>query len=122
IYLPAGRNGRQRRRPDEDPKRMSDARLINPNPSSRVANRLALPAQDEDVAALRRAVIAKLTYAVGKDPVVATERDWFVATALSVRDRIVDRWMTSTRAVHTENRKRVYYLSLEFLIGRLLID
>ena len=53
---------------------------------------------------------------------VATERDWFVATALSVRDRIVDRWMTSTRAVHTENRKRVYYLSLEFLIGRLLID
>jgi hypothetical protein len=48
-------------------------------PRSRVASRLALPAQDEDVAALRRAVIAKLTYAVGKDPVVATERDWFVA-------------------------------------------
>jgi len=77
---------------------MSDARLTNPSASSRVASRLALPAQDEDVAALRRAVIAKLTYAVGKDPVVATERDWFVATALSVRDRIVDRWMTSTRA------------------------
>ena len=74
------------------------------------------------MAALRRAVIAKLTYAVGKDPVVATERDWFVATALSVRDRIVDRWMTSTRATHAEQRKRVYYLSLEFLIGRLLID
>src|ERR1700679_2370664 len=90
--------------------------------SSNVARRLALPAQYEDVAALRRAVIAKLTYAVGKDPVVATERDWFVVTALSVRDRIVDRWMTSTRATHTEHRKRVYYLSLEFLIGRLLID
>ena len=101
---------------------MSEARLTNPSASNRVASRLALPAQDEDVAALRRAVIAKLTYAVGKDPVVATERDWFVATALSVRDRIVDRWMTSTRATHGENRKRVYYLSLEFLIGRLLID
>ena len=100
---------------------MSDARLST-SARSRVASRLALPAQDEDVAALRRAVIAKLTYAVGKDPVVATERDWFVATALSVRDRIVDRWMTSTRATHTEHRKRVYYLSLEFLIGRLLID
>ncbi len=101
---------------------MSDARLTNQNAGSRVASRLALPAQDEDVAALRRAVIAKLTYAVGKDPVVATERDWFVATALAVRDRIVDRWMTSTRATHGQNRKRVYYLSLEFLIGRLLID
>src|ERR1700761_5323716 len=101
---------------------MSEARLTPPSASSRVTSRLALPAQDEDVAALRRAVIAKLTYAVGKDPGVATERDWFVATALSVRDRIVDRWMTSTRATHTEHRKRVYYLSLEFLIGRLLID
>src|SRR3984885_12161974 len=101
---------------------MSDARLTTTNARSRVASRLALPAQDEDVAALRRAVIGKLTYAVGKDPVVATERDWFVATALSVRDRIVDRWMTSTRATQVEKRKRFYYLSLEFLIGRLLID
>src|SRR5580658_6356973 len=101
---------------------MSDVRRSNPNAGSSVASRLALPAQDEDVAALRRAVIAKLTYAVGKDPVVATERDWFVATALSVRDRIVDRWMISTRATYGLGRKRVYYLSLEFLIGRLLID
>jgi starch phosphorylase len=101
---------------------MSDVRQPNPGVGSRVASRIALPAQDEDVAALRRAVISKLTYAVGKDPVVATERDWFVATALAVRDRIVDRWMTSTRATAVENRKRVYYLSLEFLIGRLLID
>ncbi len=84
--------------------------------------RVALPMQDEDVAGLRRAVVAKLTYAVGKDPNVASDRDWFVATALTVRDRIVDRWMPSTRATYAENRKRVYYLSLEFLIGRLLID
>jgi glycogen phosphorylase len=102
---------------------MSETRLTtNQSASSRVASRLALPAQDEDVAALRRAVIAKLTYAVGKDPVVATERDWFVATALAVRDRIVDRWMPATRVTYSQNRKRVYYLSLEFLIGRLLID
>jgi starch phosphorylase len=101
---------------------MSDARQTNTSASRRVAARIALPAQDEDVAALRRAVIAKLTYVVGKDPVVATERDWFVATAMSARDRIVDRWMMSTRATYEKNRKRVYYLSLEFLIGRLLID
>jgi len=51
---------------------MSEARLSHATVSNRAVNRLALPAQDEDVAALRRAVIAKLTYAVGKDPVVAT--------------------------------------------------
>jgi starch phosphorylase len=101
---------------------MSDARAVPPTTHNPVARRLALPAQDEDVAALRRAIIAKLTYAVGKDPVVATERDWFVATALAVRDRIVDRWMTSTRATYGDGRKRVSYLSLEFLVGRLLVD
>ena len=94
---------------------------LNP-PVNPVVSRLALPMQDEDVAALRRAVVGKLTYSVGKDPLVATDRDWFVATALTVRDRIVDRWMPSTRATYADERKRVYYLSLEFLIGRLLID
>src|SRR5712671_1022939 len=97
---------------------------------SSAAARIALPAQnegqdkgqDEDVVTLRRMVVAKLTYAVGKDPIVASDRDWFVATALAVRDRIVDRWMPSTRAIYSEGRKRVYYLSQEFLIGRLLFD
>src|ERR1700678_398974 len=84
--------------------------------------RIALPADDEDVATLRRALVAKLTYAVGKDPIVASNHDWFVATALTVRDRIVDKWFPSTRAIYTEKRKRVYYLSMEFLIGRLLAD
>ena len=79
---------------------MSEARVVPTTASRQATSRIALPAQDEDVAALRRAVVAKLTYAVGKDPVVATERDWFVATALAVRDRIVDRWMPSTRATY----------------------
>ena len=47
------------------------------------------------VSALRQAVLAKLTYSVGKSPAVASERDWFVATAFTVRDRIVESWMTS---------------------------
>lgn len=75
---------------------------------------------DADV--MRQAILAKLTYSVGKNPVVASQRDWFVATTLAVRDRIVERWMASTRATYAEERKRVYYLSLEFLIGRLLAD
>ena len=47
--------------------------------------------------ALRRLIVAKLTYATGRDPLVASDRDWFVAAALALRDRIVDRWLQSTR-------------------------
>jgi glycogen phosphorylase len=93
-----------------------------PKPPAAPRHIIALPADDEDVATLRRALVAKLTYAVGKDPIVASNHDWFVATALTVRDRIVDRWFRSTRSIYTEKRKRVYYLSMEFLIGRLLAD
>ena len=73
--------------------------------SSRVASRIALPAQDEDVASLRRSIVAKLTYSVGRDPIVATERDWFIATALAVRDRIVERWVPATRAAYTTEQQ-----------------
>ena len=72
--------------------------------------------------ALREAVLAKLTYSVGKDPVAASQRDWFLAVAYAARDIIVDRWMRSTRETYQDDRKRVYYLSLEFLIGRMLFD
>jgi len=91
-------------------------------PTRTAAHRIALPAQDEDIASLRRSIVAKLTYAIGRDPIVASDRDWFVATALAVRDRVVERWLPATRTAYTLGRKRVYYLSLEFLIGRLLYD
>ncbi|HME27598.1 MAG TPA: glycogen/starch/alpha-glucan phosphorylase [Acetobacteraceae bacterium] len=77
---------------------------------------------EPDVEALRRLIVEKLTYAAGRDPLVASDRDWFVAAALALRDRIVDRWLSSTRSDTAENRKRVYYLSLEFLPGRMLLD
>ena len=90
--------------------------------SSADASRIAIPAEDEDVAALRESVIHKLTYAVGRDPVVATDWDWFMAAALAVRDHVLERWLASTRTNYLTQGKRVYYLSLEFLIGRLLHD
>ena len=71
---------------------------------------------------LRQRIVAKLTYQVGKTSDTASERDWFVATALAVRDDVVDRWFDTTRAAYRTGAKRVYYLSLEFLIGRLLFD
>ncbi|ADH89855.1 glycogen/starch/alpha-glucan phosphorylase [Ancylobacter novellus DSM 506] len=96
---------------------VEDKMLDKPETTSRPA-----PAVGDDVAKFRAAVISKLTYAVGKNPAAASDRDWFLATAFATRDRIVDRWITSTRQTYSEGRKRVYYLSLEFLIGRLLFD
>ena len=71
---------------------------------------------------LRDLVLAKLTYAAGRDPLAATERDWFVAAALALRDRIVERWLSSRRDDAARQCKRVHYLSLEFLPGRMLQD
>ncbi len=75
-----------------------------------------------DHEALKRDILAKLTLAVGKDPMHASPRDWLVATSLAVRDRLALRWMESTRQIYADEEKRVYYLSMEFLLGRLLID
>src|SRR5438105_1042986 len=79
-------------------------------------------AEDGDVDEIKRTVLAKLALDLGKDASAATDRDWFVAAALTIRDRIVHRWLAADRASHAQGRKQVYYLSLEFLIGRLFAD
>ena len=85
-----------------------------------------MPAQAESESAgseaLAKEILDRLTYGTGKDPKVATRHDWLTAAILVIRDRIVDEWMNSTRRAYREESKRVYYLSLEFLIGRLLVD
>ena len=80
------------------------------------------PLRDEDIEEFKATVLAKLTLAVGKDAANATDRDWFVSTALALRDRIIHRWLTVDRVSDAKGRKRVYYMSLEFLIGRLFND
>ena len=79
------------------------------------------PDAARDPASLRARILDKLTYEVGRVPNEASQRDWFVAAAHTIRDFVVERWLPSTRPGAGGN-KRVYYLSLEFLIGRLLAD
>ena len=76
----------------------------------------------EQAGSLCRLIMAKLTYTIGCDPQVATDRDWLVAATLAVRDRIVDRWLAGARNDQIQNRKHVCYLSMEFLLGRMLLD
>ncbi|HEY7300981.1 MAG TPA: glycogen/starch/alpha-glucan phosphorylase [Xanthobacteraceae bacterium] len=86
------------------------------------AARARADTSEDEFEDIKRAVLAKLTLSVGKDPGSATDRDWFVAAALMARDRITHRWLAAERESRGKGRKRVYYLSLEFLIGRLFND
>ena len=73
-------------------------------------------------ALLAKEIVDRLTYRVGKDPKVAKPHDWLQAVILITRDRAIEYWMNATRTTYLEHEKRVYYLSLEFLIGRLMRD
>ncbi|MDR1311454.1 MAG: glycogen/starch/alpha-glucan phosphorylase [Burkholderiaceae bacterium] len=71
-----------------------------------------------DVEALKRSISNNLRYRSGKVPLMATRGDWLLASELAVRNRLVERWMKSNRAFYEQGSKIVYYLSMEFLIGR----
>ena len=75
---------------------------------------------DDDAESIRYSLASHLLYSVGKDPVNATARDWFMAAAYTVRDRISERWMPTLNRYYEKDQKRVYYMSMEFLIGRTL--
>ncbi|WP_227729606.1 glycogen phosphorylase [Yersinia proxima] len=72
------------------------------------------------VDALKHSIAYKLMFIVGKDPSIATKHDWLNATLFAVRDRMVERWLRSNRAQLSQDVRQVYYLSMEFLLGRTL--
>jgi len=67
-------------------------------------------------------VLRHLIYSVGKDKEHAVPRDWCVALSLAARDQMVEGWIDTTRRIYKNKQKRVYYLSMEFMIGRMLED
>ncbi len=71
---------------------------------------------------LRGAIARHLAYSIGKDKAHASLYDWRMAVSFAVRDLIVDSWFAATRKTYEAQGKRVYYLSMEFLIGRILED
>jgi starch phosphorylase len=72
------------------------------------------------VAILKRQFEFHLRNSLAKDDYSATDRDRYYALALTVRDQLIDGWIATQQMHHKKNVKRVYYLSLEFLMGRLL--
>jgi glycogen phosphorylase len=81
-----------------------------------------VPTIGHPAAEFSRSILSKLTYACGKVPKTACDHDWYMATALAIRDRVIDHWVDPQRDAEAEDGKLVYYLSVEFLIGRLLFD
>jgi starch phosphorylase len=71
---------------------------------------------------LRDAIRNRLVYSLGRPLSEANIHDWYCATALAVRERIVERWLNVRSQNRASKKKRVYYLSIEFLLGRLLFD
>jgi starch phosphorylase len=77
---------------------------------------------DDDVESIKYSLASHLLYSVGKEPINATARDWFMAAAYAVRDRVTERWMPTLNRYYEQDQKRVYYMSMEFLIGRTLTN
>jgi starch phosphorylase len=73
-----------------------------------------------DSESLKESLVHNLEFALAKDEYSATARDLFNALALTVRDRLIERWIETQQNYYRRKSKRVYYLSLEFLIGRTL--
>jgi len=73
-----------------------------------------------DPETLSRAFLDHVQFSQGKHPDAATVHDRYMALALAVRDRLVQRWMKTSRACLEADPRRVYYLSAEFLLGRTL--
>jgi len=73
------------------------------------------------VANLQQYFLERRTFALAKDEYTATPYDNFMTAAYAIRDRMIERWIKTQQRYHKQNMKRVYYLSMEFLIGRLFM-
>ena len=72
------------------------------------------------VPAFREAILRHLKSTFARDPITATRNDWWSATCMAARDLMLERYI-ATQSVHaSKNVRRVYYLSLEYLMGRVL--
>ena len=73
-----------------------------------------------NVEALKKSIVYKLIFSIGRSPREASTRDWLNATLYAVRDLVTEGWISTASQARADDVRRVYYLSMEFLIGRTL--
>jgi len=93
-----------------------------PRMSIRPANFLTSYDLPLDRESLKLGVANHIEYTQGKDEFSATQLDYFMAAARATRDRLFDRWNKTQQLYYRKDHRRVYYLSMEFLLGRLFED
>jgi starch phosphorylase len=71
-----------------------------------------------DVHALQESFVDHLEFSLAKDKYSATELDYFKALALTIRDRLFEKWIETQQAYYNKDAKRIYYISMEYMLGR----
>jgi starch phosphorylase len=87
-----------------------------------MASRILRAPAPNEAAAVLHSFTNHLLYSLAKDQYSATARDRFMSLALTVRDRLIERWIATQQRYYRRDAKRVYYLSAEFLMGRALAN
>ncbi len=88
-------------------------KTVKRNPKNKVTADLKLPP-------IKQGLQQHLIFSTFKTSDASTPRDWYEAASYTVRDHVVERWVKTAESYYQNDPKRVYYLSLEFLIGRML--
>ncbi|HEY5893266.1 MAG TPA: glycogen/starch/alpha-glucan phosphorylase [Chthoniobacterales bacterium] len=73
-------------------------------------------------AGLKELIVEQLKFYLARDPKTATKRDWWLATSKAIQTHVVERMLHTQESHHQVNARRVYYMSLEFLMGRLFTN
>ena len=109
------RRGRRRRWRYDGSRNWSEAAAVNE--TQRLAGNVEATRTGLQAQTLRQAVLDNLVCLQGKYPDIASPRDWYMALAYTVRDRMLERWVSTVRTYAAQDVKVVCYLSAEFLIG-----
>lgn len=75
---------------------------------------------EQTTESLKKAIVYKLIFLIGRSPQEASQRDWLNATLYAVRDLVTEGWISTAKEARSEDTRRVYYLSMEYLMGRTL--
>ena len=89
-------------------------------PETKSASGDALAGGNSRPEALRAQILRHLTFTLARDPHTATTRDWWISTAMAIREHLLGNFIATMGVHNGKNVRRVYYLSLEYLMGRLL--
>ncbi|MDR2664166.1 MAG: glycogen/starch/alpha-glucan phosphorylase [Puniceicoccales bacterium] len=99
-----------------------DTKRLRAVRTAKCGNPLASTRTPWRVDQMRERIVKHLERMLARDPQSAELRDWWLADVYTLRDRILERFIATQRAQHSAKCRRVYYLSMEYLMGRLLRD